>query len=185
MESRNSRILFVAIPVLVILAGLLLYQYGYLRLQGEMLSIKDAEAVKIRTLQKYADLVAKRPGFERKLAALKETRKADEAKLIEGQTPSVAAASLQNSIKALVTAKGGTISSERVEKPEDVGKFKVISVSIDGVVPDMRFLNEALFAIETQTPSLAIRELDVRVKDFRDPRELMVRLKVSGMTAGK
>jgi hypothetical protein len=25
----------------------------------------------------------------------------------------------------------------------------------------------------------------VRVKDFRDPKELMVRLKVSGMTSGK
>jgi hypothetical protein len=184
VESRN-KILFVAIPVLVILAGLLVYQYGYLGLQDSMRSMKDTEAVKMKTLQKYTDFVAKKPEFERRLAALKEARKADEAKLIEGQTPSVAAASLQNSIKSLVTAKGGTISSERVEKPEDVDKFKVISVSIDGVVPDMRFLNEILFAMETQTPSLVIRELDVRVKDFREPKELMVRLKVSGMTAGK
>jgi hypothetical protein len=184
VESRN-KIFFVAIPVLLVLAGLLVYQYGYLGLQDSMRSMKDMEAVKMKTLQKYADFVAKKPEFEGRLAALKEARKADEARLIEGQTPSVAAASLQNSIKSLVTAKGGTISSERVEKPEDVDKFKVISVSIDGVVPDIRFLNEILFAMETQTPSLVIRELDARVKDFREPRELMVRLKVSGMTAGK
>ncbi len=184
MESRNRR-LFVAIPILLILGGLLLYQYGYVRLREEIRSMKEEETVKIKTLQKYADFVAKKGEFEQKLRALKETRKADEAKLIEGQTPNIAAASLQNSIKSLVTTKGGTISSDRVEKPEDVDKFKVISVSIDGTTPDMRFLSEILFAIETQTPSLVIRELDARVKDFRDPRDLMIRLKVSGMTSGK
>ena len=173
------------IPVLVVLTGLVIYQYGYLNLQEELRSLKDDKAMKMKTLQKYADFAARKAEFEQRLAALKEARKTDESKLIEGQTPSVAAASLQNSIKGLVTAKGGSISSERVEKPEDVNKFKVISVSIDGVVPDIRFLNEVLFAIETQTPSLVVRELDARVRDFRDPRELMVRLKVSGMTLGK
>jgi hypothetical protein len=184
MKQRN-RLLFVGIPVLAILAALMVYQYGYLRLQEELRSVKESEAVKVKTLQKYIDFAARKTEFEQKLAALKESRKADESKLIEGQTPSVAAAALQNSIKALVTAKGGSISSERVEKPEDVSKFKVVTVSIDGVVSDIRFLNEILFAMETQTPSLVVRELDARVRDFRDPRDLMVRLKISGMTSGK
>jgi hypothetical protein len=184
MKSK-SRLLFMAIPVLAILAGLMVYQYGYLRIQEELRSIKESEAIKEKTLQKYTDFASRKTEFEQRLAALKESRKADEAKLIEGQTPSVAAASLQNSIKTLVTAKGGSISSERVEKPEDISKFKIVTVSIDGVVPDIRFLNEILFAMETQTPSLVVRELDARVRDFREPRELMVRLKVSGMTSGK
>lgn len=184
MESRN-RTLFIAIPVFVILGALLVYQYGYLKLRDEIQAIKETEAVKMKTLQKYVDFVAKKPELEKRLEDLKEARKADESKLVGGQTPSVAAASLQNSIKTLVTSKGGSISSERVEKPEDVNKFKVISVAIDGSMPDMRFLNEVLFAVETQTPSLVVRELDVRVKDFRDPKELMIRLKVSGMTSGK
>lgn len=184
MKSKNRK-LFVAIPILVVLAGMVVYQYGYLRLQEEIRSVKDDEVMKAKTLQKYVDFAARKAEFEQRLAALKEVRKADEAKLVEGQTPSVAAASLQNSLKGLVTAKGGTVSSERIEKPEDVNKFKTITVSIDGTVPDIRFLNEILFAIETQTPSLAVREVDTRVRDFRDPRELTVRLKVSGMTSGK
>jgi hypothetical protein len=184
MKSR-SRLFFITIPILAILAGLTVYQYGYLRLQDELRSVKEGAAIKEKTLQKYVDFVARKTEFERKLAALKEARKADETKLIEGQTPSIAAAALQNSTKALVTAKGGSISSERVEKPEDVNKFKVVTVSIDGVVSDIRFLNEILFAIETQTPSLVVREIDARVKDFREPRELMVRMKISGMTSGK
>ena len=85
----------------------------------------------------------------------------------------------------MITARGGTISSERVEKPEDLGKFKVVSVSIDAVVPDPRALSDALYAMETQTPYLVIRELDSRVRNFTQPRDLMLRLKVSGITGGK
>jgi hypothetical protein len=85
----------------------------------------------------------------------------------------------------MITARGGTISSERVEKPEDLGKFKVVTVSIDAVVPDSRVLSDALYAMETQTPYLVVRELDTRVRNYTQPRDLMVRLKVSGMTGGK
>jgi hypothetical protein len=177
--------LFLGLPILLVLAGLVVYQYGYEGLQDRIKATRESESVKIRTLKKYTDFVAQRPGLEKRLASLTETRKALESQFIQGQTPNIAAASLQNSIKTLITSKGGTISSERVEKPEDLEKFNVITVSMDGTVPDTRFLNEILFALETQTPSLAMRELDVRVRDFRNPRELMVRLKVSGIASGK
>ena len=81
--------------------------------------------------------------------------------------------------------RGGTISSERVEKPDDRGKFKVVNVSLDAVVPDPRALSDALYAMETQTPHLVVRELDARVKTYTQPRDLMVRLRVSGITGGK
>jgi hypothetical protein len=173
------------LPVFVILAALVVYQYGYEGLQERIRQTRENEIVKIRTLKKYTDFVAQKPELEKRLAFLGEARKALDSQFIQGQTPNIAAASLQNSIKTLITSKGGTISSERVEKPEDLDKFSIITVSMDGSVPDTRFLNEVLFALETQTPSLAVREMDARVKDFRNPRELMVRLKVSGITTGK
>jgi hypothetical protein len=105
--------------------------------------------------------------------------------MIEGQTPSLAAAALQNTIKGMITARGGTISSERAEKPEDTGKFKMITVTIDAILPDTRALGDTLYAIETQTPYLVVRELDTRIRNFKEPRDLMVKLKVSGLTGGK
>jgi hypothetical protein len=180
----KSKVAF-AIPVLVILAGFLLYEYGFLGLREEMRTLRESESVKAATLQKYAGLASSRPVLEKKLTSLKETRKAYDARLIEGQTPSVAAAALQNSIKGVVTAKGGTVSSEQVEKPEKMDSFTVIAVTVESMVPDIRNLADILFALETQTPSLVVNELDIRVKNFRDPRELMVRFKVSGMTSGK
>jgi len=182
---KKSKTLIVSIPLAIILMGLLTYQYGYLRIQSELATIREEQAIKTKTLEKYINLISEKPVLEKKLAALKEARKADDSKLIEEQTPSLAAAQLQEIVKSSITGRGGTISSERVGKPEDFEKFKVISVSVDAVIPDSRVLSEILYSIETRTPYLVIKELDTRVKNYRDPRELMVKLDVTALTSGK
>jgi hypothetical protein len=170
---------------MVILLAFVGYQYGYVTIHSELAGIKEARAMKTKILEKYIALVAEKPYLEKKLASLTEERKADDSKLIEGQTLSLAAATLQETVKGLITSRGGTISSERVGKPEDLGKFKAISVTIDAVIPEARALSDILYSLETRTPYLVVKELDTRVRDFRNPRELMVKLDVSAMTAGK
>lgn len=183
--KKKNKTLIISIPLVIILTGLLAYQYGYLRIQSELATIREEQAIKTKTLEKYINLISEKPSLEKKLAALKETRKADDSKLIEGQTPSLAAAQLQEMVKGSITGRGGTISSERVGKPEDLGKFKVTSVSVDASIPDSRVLSEILYSLETRTPLLVIKELDARVKNYRDPRELMVKIDVSALTGGK
>lgn len=170
---------------MVILLGLIMYKFVYLKVQADVASVKENQAIKTKTLGKYISLISEKPQLEKNLVSLKETRKADDSKLIEGQTLSLAGASLQEMIKDIVTGKGGTISSERVGKPEDLGKFKVISVSIDTVLPDSRALSDMLYSIETHTPYLFVKEIDIRIRNFRDPRELMVKLDVSALTSGR
>ena len=182
---NRKRSLLIALPVLVILAAWAFYEYGYLQVRAEVASAKEMQTAKANSLQKYLAFVSKKADFEKALVRLREERKADEPKLLSGDTLSLAAASLQTTVKGMITSRGGTISSERVEKPEDLGKFKMVSVSIDAVVPDPRALSDVLYAMETQTPYLVVRELDARVKNFAQPRDLMVRLKVSGITGGK
>jgi len=168
--------------VLLVFVG---YKYFYVAIYAELAGIKEAQAMKTRTLEKYIALIAEKPDQEKKLASLIEERKADNAKLIEGQTPSLAAATLQEMIKEQITSHGGTISSERVGKPEDLGKFRIINVTVDAVVPDPKALSDILFSVETRTPYLVVKELDTRVRDFRNPRELMVKFDVTALTAGK
>lgn len=182
---KKTKTLIISIPLMIILMGLLIYQYGYLRIRSELATIQEEQSIKTKTLEKYINLISEKPHLEARLASLRETRKADDSKLIEGQTPSLAAAQLQEIVKSTITGRGGTISSERVGKPEDLGKFKIIKVSVDAVMPDSRALSEILYSIETRTPNLVIKELDTRVKNYRDPRELMVKLDVSALTAGK
>jgi hypothetical protein len=183
MKSK-SNILLIAIPFMIILLGAVIYEYGYLRVQSELIEREDAASVELKTLKKYMALIADKPRIEAKLTALKEVRKAENSKLIEGQTPSVAAAALQSTVDVLITSRGGTISSERVEKLEEAGKFKIITVTVDAVLPDTKALSDTLHAIETQSPSLVVRELDARIRNFREPRDLTVKLKVSGLTGG-
>ncbi len=182
---RKSKILIASIPLMIILIVLVIYRYGYLRIQTEVASIKEEQAMKTRTLEKYINLISEKPSLEARLSSLKETRKAEDSKLIEGQTPSLAAAQLQEIVKGTITERGGTISSERVGKPEDLGKFKVIRVSLDAIIPDSRALSEILYSIETRTPYLVVKELDVRVRNYRDPRELIVKLDVSAITGAR
>jgi len=183
--EKNSTFLRIAIPLAVILAGFTVYEYGYLQVRTEVAARKDAAWEKKKILKKYLTLIAERPRLEAELAALTEARKAQIAKTVEGQTPSIAAAAMQNTVKGIISARGGTISSERIEKPEELGKFKIITVSVDAVLPDIRAVSDTLFAIETQTPHLIVRELDTSVRNFREPKELAIRLKLSGLTGGR
>ena len=182
---RRNKTLIISIPLMLVLIATAVYRYGYLRVREYIAALREDEAFKMRILQKYVTLIDEKPALEKQISALKEERKSDEAKLLEGQTPSLAAAALQEIVKGIIAGRGGTISSERVGKPEDRGRFKVISVSIDAVLPDARALSDILFSIETRTPYLVVKELDTRVRNFRDPKELMVKLDVTALTGAK
>lgn len=182
---KKTNYLIITVPLMLILVALVVYKYGYLKIKSDMTFVKDAQDIKTKTLEKYLSLIAEKPQLEKKLALLKEERKADNSKLFEGQTPSLSAALLQETIKGIVTEKGGIISSERVGKPEDFDKFKLINVSIDAVLPDARALSDILYSIETRTPFLVVKELDLRIKDFKDPRELIIKLDISALTSAK
>lgn len=178
---RKSRILFITLPFTLILLGLVIYEYGFLKIQAEQIIRKEIYALKAKSLEKHLTLIAQKPQFEKRLDALREIRKVSDTKIIEGQTSPLAAAAMQNAIKGIISSRGGTISSERVEKPEDLGKFKIISVTIDTAMPDIKSLSDALYTLETQAPFFVIRELDARIKNYREPKELLVKLKVSGI----
>ncbi len=184
MKTKKSKILIVAIPLMVALFFFIMYEYVYVRIRTEVASIKESQAMKTKTLEKYITLIAEKPRMEKKLASLKEARKAEDSKFVEGKTLSLAAAALQDMVKDMVTRSGGTISSQRVGKPENLGKFKVITVSVDTIVPDPRALRDILYAVETQTPYLTIKDVDIRIRNFKDPRDEVVKLDVSAITGG-
>ena len=181
----KNKILIILVPLLAVLVAMTAYQYGYLEVQARAAALREEAAAKSKTLAKYMSLIGGKPALEKRLAALKEERKAEEAKLIEGQTLSITAASLQDTVKGIIAGRGGRIMSERTGKPETVGKFTLITASMDAELPDTRALADILYSLESRTPSLIVKELDVRVRDFQKPRELSVKLDVSALTGGR
>lgn len=184
MKKRN-KLLLISIPLIIILTSLVIYQYGYLRVEDEISSVYEIRSVKTKTLEKYIHLISEKPELEKTLAQLKDIKKIEDLKLIEGQTLALSGALLQDMVKGIITARGGIIHSERIGKSEDFGSYKLINVSIDAVLPDARALSDVLHSIETRTPYLIIKELDIRVRDFGQPKELLVKMDVAGITARK
>lgn len=182
---QKNRLLFWAVPLMIALLLLVVYKYAYRDIRAGMSAVREEQEIKIKLLQKYMGLIAQRPQAEKQISLLKAERKTDDLKLIAGQTPSLAAATLQEIVKGIVVEKGGTISSERVDKPEDRGKFRIITISMDAVLPDTAALSEILYSLETRTPYLIVKELDTRVKNIREPKELLVKMDISALTASK
>jgi hypothetical protein len=183
--KHKSKILIITLPFTLILLGLVIYEYGFSKVREERASIEEMKTFKTKSLAKHMAMVARKPQLEKKLALLKGIREADNRKIVDGQTIALAAASLQNIVKGIITARGGTIYSERVEKPGDYGNFKTISVTIDMSMPDTRALGDTLYDLESQTPFLIMKEFDSRVKNYREPKDLQVKLRLSAITAAK
>ncbi|HTZ18067.1 MAG TPA: hypothetical protein VMB78_06465 [Dissulfurispiraceae bacterium] len=213
--KRNKKLMILAVPVIVVLLSLVFYQYAYQGVRSEKAALKEQRDARMNSLNKYVALIAEKPELEKQLAVLKEQENTQKAKLVEGEPISLASANLQGLVKGIVTGRGGTISSERIGKPEDLEKpvtppgaapapasakgaagkknekssegqkLQVLSVSIDATLPDAAALSDILYSIETRSPYLIIKELDVRVRNFKDPKELMVRIDVTGLYGGK
>ncbi|RJQ21554.1 MAG: hypothetical protein C4560_03620 [Nitrospiraceae bacterium] len=182
---KASKSLIIMLPVIIVLLGIVIYQYGYLRSQSELSSIREEEEMKTKILEKYIDLISRIPQMENELAAQRQRRESFNSELLKGETDSIVSAALQDMVKGIITGRGGKISGEMPGQAADMGSVKVITVSIDAAMPDVRALGDAIYSIETHTPSLFVKDLDVRIKDYKNPRELVVKMSVAAMTGGK
>jgi hypothetical protein len=210
--KSSKRLLMIALPVLAMLFVIAFYDYVYLGVGSAISSIRDEQDIKMKTLTKYVALIAQKQDFEKQLADLREQAKARTVRFVPGEAVSIASANLQALVKGIVIERGGILTSERIGKPDDLEKapsrqapasapnartlkktpspsssdrIQVLSVSIDAAVPDIAALSDILYSIETRTPDLVIKEMDVRVKNFREPRDLLVRIEVIGLYEGK
>jgi hypothetical protein len=179
--KRKSKLLILSIPVIIILAGFMVYEYGIVNIYRQADELREQHDTKMKMLKKYHALLAQKPLLEKQIAELKQARKNEDARMMAAQTIAIASANLQNAVKGIIAGRNGVINSERVEKTEETGKFKVISVTVDAVFPDIRALSDTLVTIETQTPYLVVKEVDVRVRNYSDPRDLIVKLKVAAL----
>lgn len=183
---KNSKALIVMIPLAVLLLGVVAYQYGYLKIRSEMTALKEEEEMKTKILGKYINLISKVPELEKKLTEKSHLREFYKTELLQGETDAIAAAALQELVKGLLISRGGKISRELIGQPAEMGKFKIVNISLDASMPDVRALSDAIYSVETNNnPSLFINDIDIRVKDLKEPRELIVKLNVSAMTGGK
>lgn len=135
-------------------------------------------------LERYLRIVGMREGLQLKAA---------EVKALEGQhhflksaSPSLAAAELQEQVKAILEEYGGKLNSIQILPHKDDGDYRQISVSLQLNAP-LSGVKAMLYALESSRPYLFIDNFAVRVQnigaartDLNAEAELFVQFDVTG-----
>jgi hypothetical protein len=119
----------------------------------------DALATLSQRLSTYRRVAAQAPEYRTALATIKER---DARRFyLKNTAPNLAAAELQEQVRAAIEGNGGRISTSQNQSPRDDGRFKqiVVSVQFFATTPN---LQKILNAIETQQPYLTVDNLTLR-----------------------
>lgn len=101
---------------------------------------------------------------ETMMAGLEEAReqiKAQEPRLLTGDTPSVTASDLQETVQALAAREGTQVITTRVLNPEPAGSFSKIGLQLE-IGAQIQQLANLIRSIETAPKLLMIDEINVR-----------------------
>src|SRR5512133_235726 len=107
--KRKNKLLIGSIPAIVMMTLLVLYEYGISDIYRKADELKEQYGIKMKIHEKYTGLIARKPLLESRIAELKQARKNEENKLIMSPTTAIASANLQNSLKGVITGRGGVI----------------------------------------------------------------------------
>jgi Tfp pilus assembly protein PilO len=135
---------------MLIISPFLAYRDG---LQDEITSHREM-------LQNDQAYLARAADITKHLEAVRTQYAAIRTQLVPGDTPTLAAASLQDTLHSLATEKGITVQSTQVMREETVGEFQRIAVRIT-VTGELHELAEFLMAIEYGKSRFAIPFLEI------------------------
>ena len=112
-------------------------------------------------LAKNLRYVAQKEAMLAALESAREQIKAQEPKLLTGDTPSVNASDLQETVQAMAAREGTQVITTRVLTPETVGSFSKIGIQLE-IGGQIQQLASLIRGIETAPKLLTIDEVNVR-----------------------
>lgn len=123
--------------------------------------VKTQLEIQPRLLEKNLRYIGRKDEFTAALLSARDDIKGREPKLLTGDTPSVSASDLQETIQGLATKDGTQVITTRVLNPEIVGSFSKISIQMEigGQIDQIASL---VRDIESSPKLLAIDEINVR-----------------------
>lgn len=182
LQPKQSRALAVALLVFVVLLALALL------LAPTFLLHRHYDAA-IETLQDrlatYLRVAAQAPEYQKSLAALRAVN--GRRFYLTNTAPNLAAAELQDLVRAAIENNGGRITTIQTAQPRDDGRFRQIGVNVQLFVTTPN-LQKILYALETQVPYALVENITIRpLNAFRgfkpapgNEPELSVLLDVTG-----
>ena len=183
-DTLKNRIAAVSLLLLVIaLMGVLVVRPVWQRYSANRDLIADLED----KVARFESIATRQAPLEQQLATTRRSMNLNELTL-QADSATLAAADLQERVKAAVQASGGSLTSTQILDPEKVSSFDrvFVNVRMTGTTPAVQ---ESLYALESGQPMLVIDDLLVvtrrttarlRARQTGQQDQLDVRFKVSG-----
>ncbi len=116
-------------------------------------------------LEQLERMAASREPIQQLIAKIQQDRNIT-AQYLPQSAPPLAAADLQQRVKAVVEAAGGTLRSTQALPPVEEGN--AVKVAVNATVSgDTEILQKILYDLESQTPLLFVDNLDVSARAVR------------------
>jgi ACT domain-containing protein len=123
--------------------------------------VKNQLEMQPQLLEKNLRYLARKDEFAAGLDSARNEIKAKEPKLLTGDTPSVSASDLQDTVQNLA-AKGGTqVITTRVLNPETLGSFAKIAIQVE-IAGQIEQIANLVRSIDTSPKLLVVDEINVR-----------------------
>jgi general secretion pathway protein M len=145
-------------------------------------------------LKRYDRLRDQKDQLQKQIAALTQTDAVDSEAFVPGNSPALAAAELQQYLKAMVEAIGARVISTQALPVDESGSFPRITIKVQ-LKGDIVALHQLFFQIETGAPAAYLDKLLIQSQRSRTRRrrsqaptpvvqEVDVRFELSSYSAG-
>lgn len=166
---------FLALTILVaLLAGLWLFVAAPVAAKIEL--HRESIAQSRDLLVRYRRLAAGRTEIAKALDQARGARAAT-GRFLDGSSSEIVAAELQNDVKTMISASGGTLKSTQLLPHEDTEEWRRVTIRVN-MSASIETTIAVFHAIETANPYLFLGNVQIRA-----PRSLTRRLKRTKVTA--
>ncbi len=176
LKPRERRVVFAGALIAAVVLG---YVYGVeplLRTRQETRAQLQAARLRVdryeQLLLRKVRLAGEGRELEGRAAALRE-------RLLPGPSPTLAAAQLQDMVKAEARRSALTLQRIAVERPALTGQITEVPIHLT-LKGEIQQISSFVKGVEQHRLALTIPELTIQVQDPKNPKDLIVDLVVAG-----
>ena len=153
--------IFIIVCIFALLATVF-YKFGIGPLLDSSRNVREEIEIKEMVLLKYRKAIRNKKEIQENMASLEKYLRVMGVKFLKGETASLAAADLQDTLKKIAVSNGIEIRSAKILSPGEGEIYRKISVQVE-INCTIAQLRDFIYDIETYRQFLTIPRLSIRV----------------------
>ena len=155
---------------LILLIGAIAVPYVFIvqPLVAKHEEYRDTLAQYRNQLQRYRQIAANRPQLQARREQL-ERDPISQGAYVSGESEALVAANLQNRVKTIIEANGGSLASTQLLQSGDEDGFRIVTIRVR-MTADIDAASKAFYALEADQPYLFLDNIDISARQARRRR---------------